>query len=180
VNPVVIFTEAENKALHDLFPSRTPVAEIARQMGRSEQAIYARARKMKLRRPTHKGPGRLNGAMTLEVIRMAARPNGVGSKDLPYTVRQLSGRFNRLVKEGHLFPAHCGWRNTRYFTTKEAAAAAEALVPPKVEPWGVSIKAGPRGPAYQPGEPIRTKQTKFTRCPSPPERVLYSNTFPRY
>lgn len=174
MNPAVVFTEAEDRYILAHFTTDMRVEKIADKLGRTMQAVYSRARKLGLKRT--KGEGQFSD-FTHVVMKLAARPGGVSNEEVPGRPDAASTKLGKLAKRGHLYRVQVSPRRFRYFATQ---AAADAFVVPAIPKphTGVVIKAS-LGPAYLPGEPIRTKHTKFTRCPSP-GRVLYSNTHPRY
>lgn len=58
---------------------------------------------------------------------LAARPDGVHSSDAKlsdWTAHQVGTSCRRLVRTGELFCAKLGHKHARFFTSKEAAAAA--------------------------------------------------------
>jgi hypothetical protein len=173
------FTPEEDAYLTAQYRTTTTTTEMAQHLGRSEGAIYSRAIKLGLRRPSV-GRYKEDGTATKTILAAASRPEGVSAADMKSMGKMFQNVVGMLRKRGQLFSAQ-RYGLTRYFTTKEAAAIAEAQIraanPPKM--WGVSIKAAPRGPAHMPGEPIRTKNTKITRAKTPVP-ALWTNTHARY
>jgi hypothetical protein len=189
------FTPAEDAYLTAEYATKTPIKEIAKHLGRSEGAIYSRAIKLKLKRQSTAGTYRQDGLTVRAILEAASRPNGVSAAEMNEAGRTFINTVGMLMKRGQVFSAK-RYGMSRYFTDKEAAQACEKRLraehPPKAwkrgvygssqgfdgkSVWGVRVHA----PKFDHDAPlIFTPETKYTICPSPPERVLYSNTYPRY
>lgn len=102
-------------------------------------------------------------AMTVEVRKLAASPNGFSVATLKPVQRQKDAytAAERLVEKGELFKVKISHRVVLFFADKEAA---ERWTPKPSQ--GVTIKVQKSG--FDPNEPgLITEKTIFTRCPSP-------------
>lgn len=112
----------------------------------------------------------MNVADTL--LRLAARPEGVCSSDVPEKSRQAVLTIaTRMVERGQLFLARISRRNSRFFTRIEAAAAAERThTTPSVQVKDVSVD-------WRNAETITRAGVKVTIGPSPPQRFVALSEF---
>ena len=106
------------------------------------------------------------------LMRLAARPEGVGSADVPDRSRQAVLTIaKRLVERGELFLAKISRRNSRFFTRIEAAAAAERNhTMPGVQVKDTSVD-------WHSAETITPEGVKVTVYPTPPERFTALSEF---
>lgn len=106
------------------------------------------------------------------LIRLAARPEGVGSGDVPGTTRRVTLTVAaRLAKCGELFLARISRRETRFFTRIESAAAAERMhTMPSVQVRETTVD-------WRNAETITPDNVKVTICPSPPQRFTALDEF---
>lgn len=107
--------------------------------------------------------------VTDKIIELAKREGGVSSSDIPgVTSADLSARCCSLVRRGRLFRAGEGRGNIRYFATAEAAEKYNKETPtiPMVsfKEFGSSLRFSPSA------KEVFTKNTKFTKCPTPEPR----------
>ena len=151
------------------------VEQLCESLGRTPASIYRRGRLLDLRRPREYELGETSKL----ILAAASRPNGVCRND-EITSRSCFDNLTRKLKNKGLVFVARRYGMTRYFTTAEAAEACEKRIraenPPKM--WAVRIAAGPKFDHDAPL--IFTDKTKYTRCPSPPERVLRTNTFTQF
>jgi hypothetical protein len=105
------------------------------------------------------------------LIRLAARPEGVCSSDVPGTSRQVALTVAmRLVGRGELFLARITRRESRFYTRIGAAASAER------EHSMPSVQVAPVK-ALTAAEVITPEGVKFTICPTPPQRFTALDEF---
>jgi hypothetical protein len=113
---------------------------------------------------------------TKTLIALAQHSEGVRATDKrlkQWTAKMIDGRLKRLVKAGTLRKVALGPRNVRYFADERDARLAEqrvahmSMLPNSVgKPAAISTR--PSGWESMPAG--MTERTKFTRCPSPPDR----------
>lgn len=119
---------------------------------------------------------RATAPFTAEILKRAARENGVGAIDCGAS----TAYFYKLAYERKVFttPKKIGSTPKRYFDTQERADAFYASWAPSKNTHPKASKAAmpvdfksktptPGGPARMPGEMVITAATKITVCPSP-------------
>lgn len=151
----------EDEALLRQAYATTPVAQLAEQFSTTPVAIYARAKKLGLKRPTNtvrRNVGVSTGLnQTLRTL--AARPNGVSGSEVAGFARNTVARaLYKLYDKGELHRVHLGHKWVRFFAD---AAAAQACAH---APWPADA------------EPVHTAATKYTYAAPPPARPLRTNT----
>lgn len=106
------------------------------------------------------------------LLRLAARPEGVGSGEVPGASRQSALTIaTRLVQRGELFLARISRRNSRFFTRIECAAAAERThTMPSVQVKDTSVD-------WKNTETVTPQGVKVTVGPSPPQRFTALSEF---
>lgn len=106
------------------------------------------------------------------LMRLAARPEGVSSGDVPEKSRQAVLTIaTRLVERGELFLARISRRNSRFFTRIEAAAEAERThTTPSIQVKDTSVD-------WRNAETITPEGVKVTYGPSPPQRFTALSEF---
>lgn len=109
---------------------------------------------------------------TDRILQLASRPEGVGSGDLEGTSRRVALTMaTRLAKRGQLFIARITRRETRFFTSIEAATAADRMnTMPSVQVKDVSVD-------WRNAETITPEGVKVTIGPSPPQRFVALSEF---
>ncbi len=106
------------------------------------------------------------------LMRLAARPEGVGSGEVPGTSRQVALTVaSRLVARGELFLARITRRNSRFFTRIEAAAAAERTH------TMASVQVKDTSVDWHSTETITPEGVKVTVYPTPPQRFTALDEF---
>ena len=108
------------------------------------------------------------------VIEAAKRPGGMRLSDIDAHQGTVGSAITRAINRGLIFRATIGHRTVRYFGTKAEADYCVAMTPAPPK-WGVTIHGRGPGPAYLPGEPVRTPQTIYTRAPIP-RQPTHTNT----
>jgi hypothetical protein len=105
------------------------------------------------------------------LMRLAARPQGVSSGDVPDKSRQAVLTIAmRMVHKGELFLARISTRNSRFYTRIGAAASAER------EHSMPSVQVAPVK-ALTAAEVSTPEGVKFTICPTPPQRFTALDEF---
>lgn len=106
------------------------------------------------------------------LMRLAARPGGVGTGEVPDTSRQVALTVaTRLVARGELFLARISRRKSRFFTRIEAAAAAER------EHTMPSVQVADTAVDWHAAETITPEGVKVTVYPTPPQRFTALSEF---
>lgn len=103
-------------------------------------------------------------AHKVELMRLAARPDGVRCTDIPHaTLARVFNAAEQLVEEGRLFKVKFSHRVVRYYTDKRKADILKQ-VPPNMQ---VVLK--PRQSAgWSKDEPVVVPpDVKITICPAP-------------
>lgn len=102
-------------------------------------------------------------AFKVEMLRLAARPDGFAATDIAGHPPNIFTAAQQLVKEGRLFKVKFSHKVVRYYAD---ARAAKALTP---KPASMQITVGARQRAtWSADEPgVVNEKTVFTVCPSP-------------
>jgi hypothetical protein len=194
-NPTIIpgprrWTESMNALLREVYPTPTPVRDIAVAMGfpPDGKAIIAQAARLGLSRPPL--PSYKDSAAAQQLLTAAKSEHGATYAHCTATsLATAYGLARRLMLDGLLFRAQTGHKEARFFDTPERAAAAAKQRPRPLHPTANQRPPQPRGkknitysiarhcgPAHLPGEPVITSRTKVTIAPPPPARLLRTNT----
>lgn len=113
---------------------------------------------------------RLNHELRNKILAAAARPNGMGTGDIPGHERaRVSAMCARMVANGGLFKLQVSHRHVRMFASEEGMRKAQdRLNMTRKPPRKPSPSAAPRKVCQ--AEIVYTESTKYTLCPSAPPR----------
>lgn len=112
------------------------------------------------------------------ILTLAQSPEGMHSsqiKDLGSTY--VLSRANELVSAGRLYKARLAHKHVRFYTGRQRAIEAQRKADADAMAATQAASMKRSNASWSPkAKVVFTKATKFTKCPSPPDRFMATET----
>lgn len=112
------------------------------------------------------------------ILDLSSRPTGMAAKDIgDYRTTYVRDLANELVAEGKLHKAKLGAKHVRFYIDRHLAMAAQRKAEAKAAAETQAQATRRTSAGWAPNaKVVINKKTKFTKCPSPPQRFAAIDT----